>query len=98
MIELAAHTCSIIQLLSSGFLDFQGPSFVRMTILEGEIIGAHDPANVGRPISIAARSLGNGMGSAVITIGTVASSPNLVVNAIIAVLIALLVPALGDWR
>jgi hypothetical protein len=67
-------------------------------ILEGEIIAAHDPANVGRPISIAARSLGNGMGSAVITIGTVASSPNLVVNAIIAVLIALLVPAPGDWR
>jgi hypothetical protein len=61
--------------------------------LEGEIIAARDPANVGRPITIVAQSLSDGKGSAVITIGTVASSPNLVVIAIIAVLIALLVPA-----
>lgn len=63
--------------------------------LEGEIIAAHDPANLGRPITVVAESHGDGTGSATITIGTPASSPspNLVVIAIIAVLIALLVPA-----
>ena len=66
--------------------------------LEGQIIASRDPANVGRAISIVAQSLGNGQGSAVITIGTLASSPNLVVNAIIAVLIALLVPAPQPFR
>lgn len=60
--------------------------------LEGEIIAARDPANVGRPINIVAQSLGDGKGSATITIGTVEASPNLVVIAIIAILIAMLVP------
>ena len=66
--------------------------------LEGEIIAARDPANVGRPITIVAQSLGDGKGSATITIGTVGPSPNLVVIAIIAVLIALLVPAVQSSR
>jgi len=66
--------------------------------LEGEIIAARDPANVGRPVTIVAQSLGEGEGSATITIGTVTSSPNLVVIAIIAVLIALLVPAVQSGR
>jgi len=66
--------------------------------LEGEIIAARDPANVGRPISIVAQSLGDGKGSATITIGTVGSTPNLVVIAIIAVLIALLVPSVQRDR
>jgi hypothetical protein len=66
--------------------------------LEGEIIASRDPANVGKPITIVAQSLGNGQGSAVITIGTLASSPNLVVNAIIAVLIALLLPVVYPSR
>ena len=67
-------------------------------ILEGEIIAARDPANVGRPIRIVAESLGDGTGSATITIGTAEPSPNLVVIAIIAVLIALLVPAVQPIR
>jgi hypothetical protein len=66
--------------------------------LEGEIIAARDPANLGRPVTIVAQSLGDGKGSATITIGTVASSPNLVVIAIIAVLIGLLLPKIESAR
>ena len=66
--------------------------------LEGEIIAARDPANLGRPVTIVAQSLGDGKGSATITIGTVASSPNLVVIAIIAVLMALLLPVVESAR
>jgi hypothetical protein len=66
--------------------------------LEGEIIAARDPANVGRPVVIVAQSLGDGKGSATITIGTVGPSPNLVVIAIIAVLMALLLPSVQSGR
>jgi hypothetical protein len=66
--------------------------------LEGEVIAARDPANVGRPITIVALSLGDGKGSATITIGTAGPSPNLVVIAIIGVLISFLVPAVQSIR
>lgn len=64
--------------------------------LDGEIITSRDPANIGRPVTIVAQSIGDGKGSAVITIGTVASSPNLVVNAIIAVLNSVAILALAE--
>jgi hypothetical protein len=60
--------------------------------LAGEIIAARDPANVGRPVTIVAQSLGDGKGSATITIGTVGPTTNLVVIAIIAILIGMLLP------
>jgi len=66
--------------------------------LEGEIIAARDPSNLGRPVTIVAESLGNGKGSASITVGTVGTSPNLVVIAIIAILIGLLLPAVEARR
>lgn len=68
---------------------------------EGEIISSRDPDLVGRPVTIVAESLGDGKGSATITVGTVGTvgtSPNLVVIAIIAVLISLLLPAVQSSR
>jgi len=69
--------------------------------LEGEIIAALDQAMVGRPVTIVAESLGDGKGSATMTLGTVetgGTNPNLVVIAIIAICIALLLPAVERTR
>lgn len=57
---------------------------------EGEIISSHDPSMVGMAVKIVATKTGNGMGSAEITVGS--EEKDLVVIAIIAILIALLVP------
>ena len=65
---------------------------------EGEIIAARDPANLGRPVTIVAEVSDEGDASATITLGTLATGPKLVVIAIIAVLIALLVPAVQKVR
>jgi hypothetical protein len=68
---------------------------------EGEIVSSRDPDLVGRPVTIVAESLGDGKGSATLTVGTagtVGQSPNLVVIAIIAILIALLLPAVNAQR
>jgi hypothetical protein len=58
---------------------------------EGEVTQSRDDSLVGLPVKIVAEKLGNGKGKASITVGS--EEGNLVVIAIIAVLIALLLPA-----
>lgn len=58
---------------------------------DGEIISSRSPDLVGMQVKIVAESLGDGKGRASITIGT--EGENLVVIAIIAILIAMLLPA-----
>ena len=58
---------------------------------EGEVIASRDPALVGLPVQIVAKKTASGQGTASITVGS--EETDLVVIAIIAVLIALLVPA-----
>lgn len=58
---------------------------------EGEVVASRDPALVGLPVTIVAESLANGKGKASITVGN--EEQDLVVIAIIAILIALLVPS-----
>jgi hypothetical protein len=58
---------------------------------EGEITASHDPSLMGLAVKIVAEKTGTGKGKATITVGT--EGQDLVVIAIIAILIAMLLPA-----